>query len=42
MFLAAHEKAKGAGTTLTLDNIQPSVARVLRICGVDKVLDITA
>jgi anti-sigma B factor antagonist len=42
MFLAAHEKAKSAGTTLTLDNIQPSVARVLRICGVDTVLDITA
>jgi anti-anti-sigma factor len=40
MFVAAHEKAKAEGTTLTLDNLQPSVARVLSVSGVDKVLHI--
>ena len=41
MFLAAREKAEAEGTVLTLGNLQPSVARVFTISGVDQVLAIT-
>lgn len=41
MFLAAGEKARAEGTTLTLGNLQPSVARVFAVSGIEGVLNIT-
>lgn len=40
MFVAANEKAKAAGTTLTVANLQPSVSRVFEIMGMQTVLNI--
>jgi anti-sigma B factor antagonist len=42
MFLAANEKAVANGTALKLVNLQPIVARVFEISGVDQLLDINA
>jgi anti-anti-sigma factor len=41
MFLAAREKAEAEGTSLTLGNVRPSVARLFALSGVDQVLEIT-
>jgi anti-sigma B factor antagonist len=41
MFVAAHEKAAGNGTELTLRNLQPAVRRVFLVAGLDRRFKIT-
>jgi anti-sigma B factor antagonist len=41
MFLAAHDKAEANGHTLIIGNIPPNIARLLRVSGVERALNLT-